>query len=97
MRPLRDGTTPQRIIIGCQAGHIYDSESFKLVKPKAKPTTPALTPPKPKARKVPLPDKLAGEGSGTEVVLRPNVRTDPIPGKVGESYLKEPFKTCRPR
>jgi hypothetical protein len=90
-------STPQRIIIDFQADHVDVSESFKLVQPKAKPTTPAVTPPKPKARKVRLHGKRAGEGSGTEVVLRPNIRIDPIPGKVGERYLKEHFKTWRPR
>jgi hypothetical protein len=90
-------STPQRIIVGCQNGHIDVPDSYELVKPKAAPTTPAVTPPKPKAKRVPLPDKLAREGTGTEQVFRPKTAIDLVAGNVGEIYLKEHYKTCRPR
>jgi hypothetical protein len=51
-------STPQRIIVSCQNGDIGVGEDFG--EPKVAPPALACTPPRPKAKRVPLPDKLAG-------------------------------------
>jgi hypothetical protein len=44
-----------------------------------------------------LPEKLAGEGSGIKMVFDPKATVEKVPERVGECFLKEHFKNCRPR
>jgi hypothetical protein len=67
--------------------------------PLNQPAPPAVpTPPKQKSiKRAALPEKLNGEGPGTERVFLPNGIVKTVPGKIGETFAKEHFKTCSPR
>jgi hypothetical protein len=90
-------TTPQKIIVACQNGRIDTDAPTTLVKPKPTPTTPEVTPPQSKSRKAVLPDKLIGDGPGTDRVYCGGVMFSKVPGVDGETYQAHKIKDYRLR
>jgi hypothetical protein len=77
--------------VSAQNGHIDVDQHFEEPRPKG----PTFTPPKPKAKKTPLPDKLVGQGSGTDQALLSRANVELVPGEVGECYSVTQFEEPR--